>query len=189
MTTSLYTSLAGLLFLLCAVVQLNDPDPAFWIAVYVLGGPGLAIAAHRLAAAHLATALTLWLAALVALAAHLAFALRDRLELDRDDADARLHSWLWHALEHELGRELGGTLALIFHAIILRALFLNNNNNNNNTATRSLALSLGVALLASVAFVWFQFQSALVARHHAESPHCSGALSSSSSSSSSSSQQ
>lgn len=171
--TTAYSSVAALLFLLCALVQTNDPDPAFWIAAYLTGGLGLALLPRLLDSALIAPVIALWLAALVALAAHLALALQLRFR----HADPSSDSLLWQLLEHELGRELGGTLALILHAVILLIL----HNNNNTGSSRYIALSLGAALLLAVAFAWFQFQPAMVARYSSEAPHCSGALSSSSS--------
>lgn len=182
MSSTLYSSFAALLFLLCAAVQTNDPDPAFWIATYLIGGPGLALLPRFIDHVAFARFLAIWLAALFVLAANLAAGLRLRMQDTAGVADAN-DSLLWQLLEHELGRELGGTVALIIHAIILRILINNNNNNNNKSKAQgssivaTLALSLGAALLIAMAFTWFQFQPAMIARYQSEAPHCSGALS------------
>jgi hypothetical protein len=180
-----YSLLSSLLFLLCAAVQTNDPDPAFWIATYLIGGP-LLVLLVRPAFLHPSTAahcLTVWIAALVALATYLAAALRV-VYLAHSGGDVRLDdSLLWQLLEHELGRELGGTLALIVHACILRVLLLSTINDAAQGSGKSriptLVAALGVALVGAIAVVWFQFQSAMTLRYQQDSPHCSGALSSS----------
>lgn len=174
--TSVYSSFASLLFLLCAAVQTNDPDPAFWILTYLIGGPGLSLLPRLVDHSVFARCVAIWIAALCALAAHLAAGLRLRMR-DAAPADDDA-SWLWQALEHELGRELGGTIALILHAIVLRVLI---GSGDKNGGSRSLvasgALAVGAALLIAVAFTWFQYQPAMVARYQSEAPHCSGALS------------
>jgi hypothetical protein len=181
-----YSFVSSLLFLLCATVQTNDPDPAFWIATYLIGGPLLVLLArpgflHPSTATH---CLTLWIAALVALAAYLAAALRV-VYLAHSGGDHHLDdSLLWQLLEHELGRELGGTLALIVHACIVRVLLVSTINDGAQGSGKSriatLVAALGVGLVGAVALVWFQFQSAMTVRYQQDSPHCSGALSPSS---------
>lgn len=178
-----YSLVSTLLFLLCAAVQSNDPDPAFWIATYLIGGPLLNLAARPgfLPPATALRCVALWIVALVALAAHLAAALREVYfahgGLQSED------SLLWQLMEHELGRELGGTLALIVHACIVRVLLVSTINQSGaqgsgNSRFATLVALLGVALVGATALVWFQFQSAMALRYQQESPHCSGALSS-----------
>jgi hypothetical protein len=164
MLTLLYRLVSSLLFVMCAVVQYNDPDPELWISLYLLGGPVLTlILAVRPSFVSLAS---VWLALMVAFAAYLTRQLLQRFDWQPSGDD---ESFLWRLLEHELGREIGGTLMLIVHAGLL--VF------TSGSAGRSSVLPvIGVTLVVAVALVWHFFQNEMTARYRAATPHCDNAL-------------
>jgi hypothetical protein len=158
---------ASLLFVLCAVVQTNDPDPELWITLYVLGGPVLtAVLSFRLLSdASFAWLAGAWLTCVTAFGVHLMRQLWQRFEWHESRSD----SFVWQLMEHELGREIGGTAMLAIHALLL----LTRVQSANSRLWPGL---LGLAFASAVALVWYLFQHDLTARYRQETPHCNDAL-------------
>lgn len=155
-----YDLLSSALLLVCASVQANDPDPALWIALYALGGPALTLL-WRTAPPSASRALTAaWIAGVAAFGVQLARQLWASFVPDDSGSSTSL---LWQALEHELGREIGGCLVLIVHACTLWTL--------HRGGARFCSL-VGVFFIVSVAAVWWLFQREMAQRLYSTAPHC-----------------
>ena len=166
MSVVVYDVVSSTLLVVCAAVQINDPDPELWMAVYMLGGPGLALL-WRCAPSRTSSAVTVaWSVAIAAFGVHLAQQLAASFGADRGGGAT---SMVWQVLEHELGRELGGCGVLLVHAATLWTL-------HRRASVRVCSL-IGVAFLVCVAGVWWLFHRELTRRFHLSAPHCSGAFS------------
>mmetsp|Transcript_146546 Transcript_146546/g.207828 ORF Transcript_146546/g.207828 Transcript_146546/m.207828 type:complete len:200 (-) Transcript_146546:32-631(-) len=180
--------LSAIFFSASAYAQANDPDPAFWVALYLGGGWGLNglawisstevgekhseegwTTAARDCAIFFGTLITVYVW-------NTSMALSEYLAVDINFQLQPLGIIFWKVLEREEGRELAGLILLLAHTVTILCYLHNKLHPGSRiTAVAAQVLVFGVAvLIVAGIYMWVRYQPALNAAY--KQPHCDGMM-------------
>ena len=202
MTTSnpianVYCILSALFFATCAYAQLNDPDPAAWVAAYLGMGvlPNLVLTSCIFHDDRLRNSVR---AALTGCAALMAVVVTFKVVTVMPKLEVEAEQGLgWHFLEHEEGRDSCGLVLLILHVLYLKSSFLGDPRQQSMQRRRSsgklqsggdnfLSSILAVCssqavqaiallgVLVGAVYLWVVHHPDMVAKYKV--PHCQGGM-------------
>lgn len=169
---TLYCLAAGIFFAAAAYAQFNDPDPALWIAGYLLGGcvfNFLPIMLHQspilakrirpvvvLFATGNTLVLMLWIHSLIF----------------KIDFDLPFRELAWSVLEYEEGREIGGLLLLLVHVLRIAGYLKETPMDKAEKSSGLIGTFVAAGMLVGAAHLWINYQQSMNQRDNVE--HCNG---------------
>jgi hypothetical protein len=189
----MYYVVSGLFFAASAYAQLNDPDPFFWVAGYLIAGCGMQLLPalslgfnHYLTSAGtlcrlMARSISIVNAVILAMFVYDVIPMLDYSKRSFGEVG-------WNFLELEEGREIVGLLLLLLHGLFVQSQQFYSRDDDDDKATtatvqqqqptmmgglaQTMSLLVAFSLLGTALYLWVYYQPAMVAKY--QTAHCAG---------------